>query len=268
LIQSLRNIFLLVSWPEFDRESSRLLMRHWQQLTYRPIAETLGLLADPLLMLTALGFGVGYWIPEIEGQSYSQFVLPAVAGLAVTFIPFWQTSQEAFLGMRAPSAYWAILQSPLSAQKIASGEILWAALKGCIAAVFTLAVGYCLGWANSPAIWLGIFMLLPVALFFSALGLWLGARAKRNSSLILAQCLGLGLLAFWSDTIFPISQWNWLSKSMTLLSPVTHLVGSLRTLARGEIHAEFFLDLAILWVLACVSVNIACRVFAARLIPR
>lgn len=257
----------VVALPDFRAGTWRTFRRQIQLSRYRPGSELLSIVIEPLLLLLALSWGLGYWLKEIDGRAYPQFVLPAVAVFCLVFVPYWEVAFGTFNRLRKGQTYWVALQGPIGAVDLANGELLWGAVKGCAAAAVILFIGFILGWLSSPMILLAPLVLLPGALLFAAVGMWCGVHFRKPTQLILVQGLVLGPLCLWSDTLFPFSRMGLLADWAVFFSPVGHMSNALRMLSLSEISADFFLSLAILWTLSCIVANAAAIRFSRRLIP-
>ncbi len=268
MIRAVTFIFEIFSFPDFGRPVWRTIRRKVSLASYRPLSELISLITEPLLLLLALSLGLGHWLKEIDGQSYPQYVLPAVAVACSVFVPYWEVAFGVFSRIRQSHPYWVALQGPITASDLANGELLWGSLKGMLAATIILFVGALLGWAPSSMIWLTPLVLLPGSLLFAAFGLWSAVTFKSPLKLIMIQGLILGPLCLWSDTLFPFSQTGQLAAWSVFLSPAGQMVNSLRALTSAEVSANFFLNLALLWSTSCVATNFAVLRFCRRLIPR
>ena len=251
------------------RVGSWLVFRHRLTLaSYNPTSEIFLLLVEPGLMLGALAFGLSTWVKEMDGKPYAIFVLPAVVAVTTVFIPYWEAAYGVFTRLKSTHGYWAILQTPIDASDIATGEILWATSKGVLAGAALLLLGVTMGWGHPGWSWLGLLALVPGAMLFAAIGLWSAAWAGRSMTLLMIQSLLLGPLALWSDTIFPFSSFGGTAELLAWASPVTHIVRPIRGLCAGEVTSQVFLSLAIIWVIASLVTNGAVMKFRNRLVPK
>lgn len=257
----------LVALPDFRSETWRTLRRQISLASYHPLSEFLAMVIEPLFLLAVLSWGLGFWLKEVDGRSYPQYVVPGVAVLSCIFVPYWEVAFGVFSRIRQGHGYWVALQGPISASDLGNGELLWACLKGAVAAMVVLIFGWLLGWVPSLLIFLAPIALLPGALLSAAFGLWCAVRLQSPSQLVLIQGLVLGPMALWSDTIFPFSLTSVAADWLVFISPAGHLVHTLRMLASAEIRADFFLSLALLWGLACIAANYAVFRFSRRLVP-
>lgn len=257
----------ILAVPDFNRNTWRSLHRPFTVFTYRPITELLTTLIEPTMLLIALGFGLAKWLPQINGMPYAHYILPSVVGLTSLFAPFWEVSFSVFAQLRKPAGYWVQMQSPLTGADIARGEILWAACKGLFSSMIVLLIGVSLGWTHSNFVWAAPLILFPSSMMAAAFGLWWSCRVRRSMSLVAVQTVLIGPMALWSDTVFPFSDLGKVSWWIVSFSPIGHVCHALRSLTTGDIVAEFFLNLAVIWALAAILTNISVRSFVKRLIP-
>lgn len=257
----------LVALPDFRSETWRTLRRQMSLVTYHPVSEFLAMVVEPIFLLTVLGWGLGFWLKEIDGRAYPQFVAPAVAVLTCVFVPYWEIAFGVFARLKQGSGYWVALQGPINANDLGNGEILWATMKGTLASMVVLAFAWLMGWIPSKLIFLAPVALLPGALLSAAFGLWCAANFNSPSKLVLVQGIVLGPIALWSDTIFPFSRSGVTAEWLVFFSPVAHLVHTVRMLSTAEINADFFLSLAVLWGIACIAANYAVMSFSRKLVP-
>ncbi len=268
MIQSIKIIFELLAIPDVRIGTWRVFRHRFTQATYNPLSEILLLLVEPGLTLAALALGLGTWVNQIDGKPYAIYVLPAVVAVTTVFVPYWETAYGVFSRLKSQQGYWAVLQSPIDATDLATGEILWATVKGTVAGAILMVVGILLGWCHPLWSWLAFAALIPGAMLFAAIGLWGASWAKRSMTLLMIQSFVLGPLALWSDTVFPFSTFGTVAEVFAWGSPVTHVVRPIRSLFSGELTAQVFLSLAIVWVIASVVTNGAVMKFRRRLVPQ
>lgn len=262
-------IFLeLLSIPNFRKESLRPLRRSWSLVMYHPIREFFALVLEPVMFLTALCWGLGFWLKDIDGYSYSAYVLPGVVVSCAVFVPFWEVAFGAHARLQERKGYWVALQAPIEASDLALSEVIWGALKGLFASLVVLCFGALMGWVSSFWILIAPLLLVPACLLFAAFGLLCAVVFRSPSQLVLIQGLFLGPLTLWSDTFFPFSKSGVNAAQLMMLSPVFHIVNGLRMLTTEKIQSGLFLSLAILWLCASVLSNGSVLLFKRQLIPR
>src|SRR6476661_10935490 len=124
---------LLISF----RLAWQVVLRNWVVYRKDLLANISPTLADPALMMTALGMGLSPFIGQIEGQSYAQFLAPGMVATTVLFTAFFECSYGFYVRMTFESVFKAMLTTPIGVREVVIGEFIWCFLKG---AAFALGV--------------------------------------------------------------------------------------------------------------------------------
>ena len=147
-----------------------MYLRLWKTELVAPVIE-------PIFTFFAFGFGVGALVSsQINGLSYLSFVGAGVLAFTVLMRTVFETTYGAYFRMVYQSTYDAILATPVNAESLAFGEILWAITKGIIDCFFILPLVVVFGSATSLWTPLAIVPLLFGCVFLSSLGLSVTAR--------------------------------------------------------------------------------------------
>ena len=128
----------------------------WRKLI---AAAVLSNLADPLIMLFGLGYGLGALLPSVEGMSYIAFFAAGQLCTATMFTASFESMFSGFARMQGQKTWDAILYAPLIIDDIVAGEIVWAASKAWLTGSTILGVAAVFGLATSP--W--VLLALPAA---------------------------------------------------------------------------------------------------------
>src|ERR687892_998610 len=122
-------------------------------------ASVLSNLADPLIMLFGLGYGLGALMPPVEGMSYISFFAAGQLCTATMYTASFESMFSGFSRMHGQKTWDAILYAPLIIDDIVLGEVIWAASKAWLSGATILAVLAVFGLANS----LWVLLALPAA---------------------------------------------------------------------------------------------------------
>jgi len=114
----------------------------WRKLA---IASVLGNIADPLLYMLALGYGIGSFIPEIGGMKYIAFIGTGMVCQSAMFTASFEAMYSAFSRMHMQRTWEAIINAPLSLDDVLFAEWMWAGTKSVISVLAILAVIMVLG---------------------------------------------------------------------------------------------------------------------------
>ena len=97
-------------------------------------------LLEPIVYLFAFGFGLGDFIPSVQGQKYINFIAPALVAIAIMEGSFFECTFSSFTRMEYQKIFDAILATPLSIEEVVGGELLWGATRSTINATVVLVV--------------------------------------------------------------------------------------------------------------------------------
>ncbi len=208
---------------------------------------------EPVVILLAIGVGIGTLVDDIEGLSYARFVTPGVIAGSAMFHAIFECSWGSFFRIQK-GVYETTLTAPVSTRELAMGDISWAMSRAVITATCIGLVATALGWIDSLS---GAGVLLAAALVgiqFGALGLIFAALAPNIHILSLSFTVVASPLYFFSGAFFPISVLpDWLEPVAwaTPLTPSVHL-------ARGFLTGSLDMShlLSALYVLGTIAVLI------------
>lgn len=133
------------------RLSWHVVVRNW--VVYRKdfLANISPTLADPALMLTALGMGLSPFIGNIHGLTYAQYLAPGMIATTALFTAFFESSYGFFVRMTFESVYKAMLTTPIGIREILVGELIWGFLRAGLMGGGVGAVLFVIGLLPNPA---------------------------------------------------------------------------------------------------------------------
>lgn len=210
----------------------------WQRnfLVYRRLwkTELVAPIIEPIFTFFAFGFGVGSLVTvQVQGMSYLSFVGAGVLAFTVLMRTIFEMTYGAYFRMVYQSTYDAILATPINAESLAAGEILWAVTKGVIDSLFILPLVVIFGSATS--------LLTPLAIIPLTLGCILLGSASLG---LTARIFDIGkfnvFFAFFFSTIFLCGAWfpvqslpKWL-QIIAYILPTTAVIDLTRAFLNGN----------------------------------
>jgi len=222
---------------------------------------------EPVFYLTAIGIGVGAYIQEMGGSSYAAFLAPGLVCVAAMNGASFEVTYNVYVRLHHEHIYDAMLTTPIQADDVLAGEILWALTRVSIyGGSFFLAV-MLFGLAPLPEALLALPVIPLTGLLFAGLGLAFTLRIPGIDAFSFYFTLFLTPLFLFSDVFFPIQErlsgpWLWLAEALPLLHPVR--------LARAAFQASWswlqLWDLAYLVGASTALLHLARRGIRARLI--
>lgn len=226
----------------------------------------LGNFGEPLLYLLALGYGLGAFVGEINGQPYHLFLAAGIVAASTMNTATFEGLYSAYTRMMVQQTWFGMLSGPLSVRDILLGEMVWGATKSLISAVSILLVAVLLGMVDS---WMAL-MVLPVVfllgLCFCALALVVTAVSPGYDFFLYYITLCVTPMFLLSGVFFPLDQMPpWLQMGAQWL-PLSHGVELVRPLVNGVVPGEIFAHIAVLLVYIAGAFIVAERLVARRLL--
>src|SRR5882672_8960426 len=228
----------------------------WRKLM---AASVLTNLADPLIMLFGLGYGLGALLPSIEGMPYIAFFAAGQLCTATMYTASFESMFSGFSRMHGQKTWDAILYAPLIIDDIVAGEIVWAASKAWLTGSTILGVVLVFGLADSPLVLLALPAAFLVGLAFSSVGLIMTVLARGWDFFSFYMTLVMTPMMMISGVFFPAEQLPEPLVSVANALPLYHGVALVRPLMIGELPQTPALHLAVLLGYAAVGYVIAIR---------
>jgi len=239
--------------PEFSLRWFAVWRRNllvWKKLAF---ASVLGNIADPLLYMLALGYGIGAFVPEVGGMTYIAFIGTGMVCQSAMFTSSFEAMYSAFSRMHVQRTWEAIINAPLSLDDVLFAEWVWAASKAVISTTVILAVIMALGYGHS---WLALWIIplgFVVGLTFGAFGLIMTALAPSYDFFTYFFTLVLTPMLLLSGVFFPVDQMPAALSGVAGFLPLKHAIDLARPLLMGKLPNGILLHVAVLFAYACAA---------------
>ncbi len=235
----------------------------WRKLA---IASVLGNIADPLLYMLALGYGLGSLIGDIDGMKYIAFIGTGMVCQSAMFTASFEGMYSAFSRMHVQRTWDGIINAPIALDDVVLAEWIWTASKAVLSTVAILAVIMALGYGRT---WLALWVLplgFLVGLVFGAFGLVMNALAQNYDFFTYFFTLVLTPMLLFSGVYFPVDQMPSELAAAANLLPLKHAIDLARPLMMGEVPSHIPLHAAVLLAYALVAYYIALVLTRRRLL--
>ena len=235
----------------------------WRKLA---IASVLGNIADPLLYMLALGYGIGAFVPEIGGMKYIAFIGTGMVCQSAMFTASFEGMYSAFSRMHVQRTWDAIINAPLSLDDVVFAEWIWAASKSVMSVLAILGVIMLLGFGHS---WLAIWVLplgFLTGLTFAAFGLVMTSLAPSYDFFTYFFTLVLTPMLLLSGVFFPVEQMPAALRTVAAFLPLAHAIDIARPLLDGRIPDDVPLHVAVLLAYALAAYYVALVLTRRRLL--
>jgi lipooligosaccharide transport system permease protein len=235
----------------------------WKKLA---IPSLLGNLADPMIYMFGLGYGLGGLLPEVGGTSYIAFLAAGTLCASTMNAASFEALYSAFSRMHVQKTWEAIMNAPLSLDDILAGELLWAATKATLSGTAILLVVALLGFVHGPqALWV-LPLIFLTGLAFAALGLCVTAVAASYDFFMYYFTLFVTPMMLLSGVFFPLDQLPPALQAAAQALPLTHAVAVARPLLLGQAPQAVAMHLGVLAATTVIAYLIAARLTRRRLL--
>jgi len=235
----------------------------WRKLA---IASVLGNIADPLLYMLALGYGIGSLIGNVAGMSYIEFIGTGMVCQSAMFTASFEGMYSAFSRMHVQRTWDGIINAPISLDDVVMAEWLWTATKSVMSTTAILVVIMILGYGHT---WLALWVLpvgLLVGLVFGGAGLVMNALARNYDFFTYFFTLVLTPMLLFSGVYFPVDQMPaWLAAIAGAL-PLKHAIDIARPLMLGQIPSQIVTHVAVLLAYSIAAYYVAVVLTRRRLL--
>jgi len=211
-------------------------------------SEAPGFIAEPIIILLAMGFGLGTYIGLVDGQKYIEFIAPGIIASYAMFSASFECTYGSFVRMEYQKTYDAIIATPLSVEDVTAGEIFWGATRSLMTGTVILVIAAAFQLVPSP--WA---VLIPAVSFLE--GVMFASIAILFTSIVPAIysfnyyfTLFITPMFFFSGVFFPLSSFPEIVQTLSWIVPLTPVVHLTRALINGEFH------LYLLWALALIII--------------
>ncbi|HEX4774218.1 MAG TPA: ABC transporter permease [Candidatus Saccharimonadales bacterium] len=217
----------------------------------------LGTLGQPILLLLALGYGIGAIYRRAGAGNYLQFLVPGIITQTVLLSAiFWGIIilQDKRFGFLAE-----MLVAPVSRVKILLGSALGGAtisiLQGILVFVVSMALGFRpYNWALVPVAFL---VLVFMSLALTCFGAGIASMVDDFQGFQGINNLLVMPLFFLSSALYPLNNVPWALKAVSTINPVSYMVDALRELLANQTHFGIGKDLIVMTITLIAAVYFA-----------
>ena len=255
--------------PTLPRPSLRFI-HVWRRnrLVWRKLAipSMLGNLADPMLYMLGLGYGLGAMLPEVDGLPYIAFLAAGTVCSSTMMSASFESMYSSFSRMHVQRTWDAILNAPVLLEDVVLGEAVWAASKAFLSGTAVLLVAALLGVVPSALALYVLPLIFVTGLAFAGLGLVMTSLSPSYDFFMYYFTLAITPMMLASGVFFPLEQLPpWLQAAAQAL-PLTHAVALARPLMNGAIPDLMAVHVLVLLAYATSSLYAALVLARKRLL--
>lgn len=251
--------------PQISLRFFPIWRRHFLVWKKIAAASILGHIADPMIYLLGLGYGLGSLLPQMGGTSYMVFLAAGTVCYSTMNSASFEVMYSGFSRMKEQRTWEAILNTPVTLDDVVLAEVLWAASKSLLSGVAVYLVILLLGLSHSPLSLLLLPLALLVGLCFACIGLIMTALAPSYDFFMYYFTLVVTPMMLLCGVFFPVTQLPPLWQHVSAVLPLTHAVDIARPLMNGAWPPDLLLHVAVLCGYAIFGFYLSLVLFRRRL---
>ena len=229
------------------------------------VASMFGNLADPMIYLFGLGFGLGLMVGHVAGVPYIDFLAAGTVASSVMMSATFEAMYSGFSRMHVQRTWEAIMHTPLTLGDIVVGEIAWAASKAVLSGAAIMLVAGALGYAQFPSMLLALPVVALAGVAFASLAMIVTALAPSYDFFMFYQTLVITPMLLLSGVFFPLDQLPAAVQHAALALPLAHAVELIRSAMLGRPLSGAPLHFAVLVAYAIASFLVCSALFSRRM---
>ena len=256
----------VLHFPKIGRGAWCVWRRNFLYFRYTILTALSWIFLEPLLYLFALGYGLGQFIPEIEGVRYAEFIAPAMLSTTAMFVGFFLGTYGTYTKLSRQNTFHTILLTPVMPDEIVVGEIAWATSKAFFSVVAVGIVVTSLGLIEVQSLLPALLVLILLCWVFASIGVFLAAVARSYETFTYLTSGFITPMSLFCGTYFPLTRLPEPVQVISYLLPLTHGLSAVRALVRQEMTPDFILHLGYLLFVGIVFTNLATAKMQKKLI--
>lgn len=244
----------------------KILKRHlivfrrtlWSNMVFNAI--------EPFLYLSAMGFGLGALVQDIEGMSYIQFIAPGMVASASMWAATFECTYASFVRLHYHKNFHAMLAGPATVADLVAGEVLIAIIKNIVFGIVILLVIGIMGQIQSAwSLLIPVFLILPGTVF-ALMALSYTGMINHIDYLNYYITLITTPMYLFAGVFFPISSMpEWL-QILSWANPLYHSVEVCRALVVGQVSTLLWQHVVSMIIFSILLAPIPVRFLRKRLI--
>jgi len=225
-------------------------------------------LGEPFFYLVAMGLGLGAYMGLFGGVPYIQFLAPGLLISSCMLTSTFECLYDSFVRMIHEKIYSSLIVTPISAEDVVAGDILWGAFRGIISGLLMYLIAALLGAVPvSFGVIIELILLMVLTGFlFGSMAMIVTAYAPNFDFFNYYTQLLISPMFFFSGVFFPLEKFPVWIQQLSLFLPLTHAVTLSRAIVAGKFGWALVGNLAVLLVLSVIAFYLAVISMKRRLI--
>jgi lipooligosaccharide transport system permease protein len=225
--------------PDLSAGAYHVWQRHRDVYLRLWRTEVVGTAAEPLIVILALGLGLGQFVQLGSGEDYVAFIAPGILALFPMFAAVFECSWGSYVRLTMQGTFSAILATPASVDDVITGEILWGTTRCVVNAAYVLLVAAVLSpWlhmVHSPWALLALPISIVPGILFSSMSIAFASTARALGQFNYFFNLVVNPMFWFGGAFFPVGELPRWARVAAWFVPLTHVVELYRGLLTGDL---------------------------------
>ncbi len=230
--------------PRFVHRVYSVWLRHVRVYSRNLLSNALPPFLEPLVFLVGIGLGLGEFISEMEGLPFLQYLASGLLVTAAMFTAAFECTFGTFIRLEFDKVYQGMLGSPVTANNLILGEMLWAGTKGFTFTLSVTLIVAAFGILSPLRILIAPFIGFLTGLMFACLSLLITSFVKTINHFNFYFSAFISPMFFFGGVVFPIENLPVVTRPITEALPLTHSVRLVRAFAFMDFEMIHLWDLA------------------------
>ena len=228
----------------------------------RSKSRIVGALGQPLLFLIALGYGLGPVFAKAGQGNYLEFIAPGIIGMTIIFTAIFNGMQV--IWDRQFGFLKETMVAPVSRLSIMFGRTLGGATVSTVQGILVLVLATIAGFRPVSLVGIipALFVMLLIALLFSALGIMVASLLKDMQGFQLIMNFLVMPLVFLSGAFFPLNNAPSALVLVAQFDPLSYGIDALRYFLIGTASFPLMLDIGVLAVITALFLGLGSYFFS------
>jgi ABC-2 type transport system permease protein len=228
---------------------------------FRSRSRMVGSVAQPILFLVALGFGLGPVFQKAGQGNYIQFLAPGIIGMSILFTSIFSGIE--IIWDRQFGFLKETLVAPVSRVEIMLGRTFGGATVATFQGILVFLISLLIGFRpqHIQGIFLAVILMFMTATLFTALGTAIASTLDDMQGFQLIMNFLIQPLFFLSGALFPLSGIPSVLSAVVKVNPLSYGVDGIRNALTGVSNFGYLTSFSVVSVVAIILVGIGSYLF-------
>ena len=200
------------------------------------------------LYIVIFGFTLEQRISEIDGVSYTWYILPGLI-MMNTLSNATANTSSSMLQMKLLQQLPDLLTAPLSGIEISLAYIIGGTIRGMVNGILVLFLGILISGLPIQNIFGTLLFIFLVSWAFSSMGLVLGQLAENWDQMAMMQNFFLTPLSFLGGIFYSIKMLPEWAQTLSLINPIYYMINGIRHTILGIGDSSLFISFSMAIIL-------------------